>query len=741
MKRTLAFILCLVMLIGALASCNSDNGDTTGDTSAADAETTVADGTFTGDPIDVVVSNYTVIRSSNSSATVTAAAVQLKKDIDSLTGGSVKISEDWVRDESQIDDAAYEILVGTTNRKQSSEVAQKLSGAQFAIEVVGNKIVIIGSNDYIVSDAVNYFVENYVKPTAGDGKFTLPGIVTYLSDEYKLINLIENKKCLYSVVYNDKLDNTADDNGIVDYQVELAKKVREKLMKLTDAQVTIATDWAKSGTDTTGLYEILIGTTTRPESAQARAQYGVNEYGVSIIGNKIVVTGWNEESIGLAVDLFIKLLESSVSTAADGSKNISFLENTTASNKYDKWAVNIPEFEGGTLYGCVTCNHDDMQYYYTDTTEAAFSAYRTKLEGAGYKLYSENKIDGNLFATYTNSSTMVHAYYVKNENAVRIITGSNTDTAKLPDVVDGPEQYTKITESKITQMTLDYESGNFGMCYIITLEDGSFIVFDSGGNSSVDHVRLYNLLCKLNERPDGKIVIAAWILTHSHWDHFMSFYNVCMTYGSNITIERYIANVPDSVIYHNSNNPNLYMENGYFDRASQAVGGIKLIKPYTGMKFWIRNAQIEVLYTHEALYPTLLHTFNDSTMVTKMNIAGQNIVWLGDVQSEGSRVMCNMYDASVFKSDIVQVAHHGHTGATKEVYKRIDPAIALWPTDAATFKSQTSGDTSGYKGVDLYLAKSLNVVDIFVADPDNICITLPYTPGSGAYKTIDVPVG
>ncbi len=742
MKRSLALILCLVMLIGVLAACNSDEQGTPDDTSVSEVETTVSDGTVTGDPIEVVVNNYTIIRSSNSSATLTASAVQLKKDIDSLTGGKIGISEDWVRDESQIDDAAYEILVGTTNRKQSTEVAQKLTGAQYAIEVVGNKIVITGTNDYIVSDAVNYFIENYVKPTAGDGKFTLPGVVTYVSEEYKLINLIENKKCLYSVVYNDKLDNTSDDNGKVDYQVELAKTVREKIIKLTNAQVTIATDWAKSGTDTSDLYEILIGTTERPESAQARAQYGVNEYGISIIGNKIVVTGWNEKSIGLAVDLFLKLLESSVSTSADGGKTISFLENTKASSKYEKWSTDIPEFEGGTLYGCVTCNNDDMQYYYTDTTEAAFGAYRQKLEGAGYKLYSENNIGGNLFATYTNNSTMVHTYYVKNDNAVRIITGSNVGDPALPDVVSGPEQYTKITESKITQMTLHYESGNFGMCYIVTLEDGSFIVFDGGGSTGgVDHIRLYNLLNKLNERPDGKIVIAAWILTHSHWDHFMGFYNLCTTYGSQIKVERYIANVPDSTVYHNSGNPNLYMENGSFDRAAQAVGGIKLIKPYTGMKFWIRNAEIEVLYSHEALYPTLLHTFNDSTMVTKMKLAGQTIAWLGDVQAEGSRVMCDMYDASVFKSDIVQVAHHGHTGATKEVYKRIDAAIALWPTDAKTYANQTSGDTSGYKGVDYYLAKNLNVVDIFVADPDNICITLPYTPGSGAYKVIDVPAG
>ena len=727
MKRSLALMLCFVMLVGALVSCNEDAPD---------------DSSLTEDSIDVVVNNYTIIRPSNASPTLIAAAVQLKKGIDSLTGGKVGLSEDWVRDESEIDEAAYEILVGSTNRKQSAEEAQKLSGARYAIEMVGNKIVITGTNDYMISDAVDYFIENYVKPTAGNGKFTLPDAFAYISDEYKTINLIKDKKCIYNVVYNDKLDNKADDNGVVDYQVQLAKDVRDKIMKLTDAKVSIATDWVKSGTDTFDLYEILIGTTERPETAQARAQYGVNEYGVSIIGNKIVVTGWNEKAIGLAVDLFVELLESSVSTAADGAKIISFLENTKAGGKYDKWSVDIPQFEGGTLYGCVTCNHDDMQYYYTDVAEEAFVAYRAKLEGVGYKLYSENNISGNLFATYTNSSTMIHVYYVKNDNAVRIITGSNAGEPYLPDAVDGPEQYTKITESKITQMTLDYASGNFGMCYIVTLEDGSFIVFDGGGSTgAIDHIRLYNLLNKINERPDGKIVIAAWIVTHGHWDHFKVFYNLCMTYGAQLKVERCIANIPDSTVYHNSNNPNFYMENGDYDKAAQAVGGIKLIKPYTGMKFWIRNAEIQVLYTHEALYPTLLHTFNDSTMVTKMKLAGQDIVWLGDVQSGGSRVMCNMYDEGVFKSDIVQVAHHGYDGATKEVYKRIDPAIALWPTDTGSYDKQTSGDTSGYMGVDSYLVRSLNVVDIFVADPDNISITLPYTPGSNEYRIIDVPAG
>ena len=32
------------------------------------------------------------------------------------------------------------------------------------------------------------------------------------------------------------------------------------------------------------------------------------------------------------------------------------------------------------------------------------------------------------------------------------------------------------------------------------------------------------------------------------------------------------------------------------------------------------------------------------------------------------------------KSDIVQMAHHGQNGATKELYEQINPTICMWPT-------------------------------------------------------------
>ena len=56
-----------------------------------------------------------------------------------------------------------------------------------------------------------------------------------------------------------------------------------------------------------------------------------------------------------------------------------------------------------------------------------------------------------------------------------------------------------------------------GQGQLFTLADGSFILVD-GGHQTYDAEQVYRAMKYLNERPDGKIVIAAWILTHDHRD-------------------------------------------------------------------------------------------------------------------------------------------------------------------------------------------------------------------------------
>ncbi|MBO7376037.1 MAG: hypothetical protein J6V01_02935, partial [Clostridia bacterium] len=320
----------------------------------------------------------------------------------------------------------------------------------------------------------------------------------------------------------------------------------------------------------------------------------------------------------------------------------------------------------------------------------------------------------------------LHVIFVPKDKTVRIISapaGSYT----LPEytTAESVPTFVKITEPKITQLSFNYSAGNFGMCYIITLSDGSFIVFDGGGyNASYgDDARLFNALKGLNKRTDGKIVIAAWIVTHEHWDHFMNFCTMANAHTSQIVIERCYFNFPAAAGVTNSNNPNYYYSRN-FPAMSTAYGGLVTVKLHTGMKFWIRDAEFEVLSTQEDIYPGRCNYFNETTTVTRMKLGGNTVMWLGDAKNYASKVLINRY-GNYIESDIVQVAHHGYDGIQQGAYVLMNPKTLLWPTSSENFESQITGKTYS---VDKYLYDKVGRNNIIVADKVKT-ITLPFTNG------------
>ena len=83
--------------------------------------------------------------------------------------------------------------------------------------------------------------------------------------------------------------------------------------------------------------------------------------------------------------------------------------------------------------------------------------------------------------------------------------------------------YTALTSPKLimigrrfsnTSMYLGVDSGAGLMCFVIQLSDGRFIVIDGGVATDAFAQAIYASL--LNNAPDkDKIIIAAWIMTHS----------------------------------------------------------------------------------------------------------------------------------------------------------------------------------------------------------------------------------
>ena len=53
------------------------------------------------------------------------------------------------------------------------------------------------------------------------------------------------------------------------------------------------------------------------------------------------------------------------------------------------------------------------------------------------------------------------------------------------------------------------------------------------------------------------------------------------------------------------------------------------------------------------------------------------------------------YAASILKSDVMQVIHHGLAGGDKKIYQVVDPDICLWPTHYERFSGNYDSDGDG----------------------------------------------
>ena len=85
--------------------------------------------------------------------------------------------------------------------------------------------------------------------------------------------------------------------------------------------------------------------------------------------------------------------------------------------------------------------------------------------------------------------------------------------------------------------------------------------------------------------------------------------------------------------------------------------------------------KIEFLYSyHDGLYSNLM---NDSSLVFKITGKEKSVLFLGDLGPEGGDYLYRE-NRDNLKSDIVQMAHHGHMNVSLEVYAKINPKICLW---------------------------------------------------------------
>ena len=278
------------------------------------------------------LSAYKVVRPEKASARLRTAAIEVRRSLYAFNADAV-IEEDWLPPDTAPDDAAFEILIGATNRPQSAEAlnaAGENGSAQYVIAVIGNKIVINGTNEDAVILGAEYFIESLIPAAADGGRLELDVGYRHMSDPLAVANVVEGGKCTYTVVYREGLDSTAkaDTSDRTDYVVSKANEIREMFASHLGEKPAISDDWVKPGTDTSAMREILVGSVDRAEYGEFLSTLAYNEYGYAVKGSKIIIAGWNDTDVGLAADMFIKNVvgligsDTSIISLIDGSRYV-----------------------------------------------------------------------------------------------------------------------------------------------------------------------------------------------------------------------------------------------------------------------------------------------------------------------------------------------------------------------------------------------------------------------------------
>ena len=471
--------------------------------------------------------------------------------------------------------------------------------------------------------------------------------------------------------------------------------------------------------------EIVVGNTGYSETKEVSEDIGYSEGIIRIVGSKVIILGSDEESYDTLVQRFAIALNN----GKDKDKNIKIATDYTISVSTNELVASLPIVKDMSPSYIKDAGDDSYVLMFSNATLNAVEGYISSLASHGYSEYASNTIDNNRYYTYTNSDNVVNIAFTGYNKEMKVIVERQTDTA-LP-TRESDNKWTAVSgvTTTLSQLGLYYETDGRvvadpqnsnnpyfnGMSYVIRLKDGSFIVIDGGHSKSIDSTRLYNVMKKQAPDPDN-IVIAAWFFTHGHSDHTGFFASFCQRYASKVKVEQFVYNFPSV---------------NEIDDADQARAdgtvakyfkNVPVVKAHPGQVFYIRNSKITVLYTNDLwVYGKQeLKTANEASLVFTVELEGKKFMVLGDYYDDLG-ILRSLYSSSTFKSDIMQVSHHGISNCGTKLYPIIAPEWVLWPLGTDYVKEYNR--VISEHQMNAYM-KTMDKNKVFMAKDDIVILTL-----------------
>ena len=746
-------LLCLLLAMSILAGCkkNTENGQTGTQKRPTDGEE-VAPETPEEQTAGPAAYDVVYVPSENDTTILATMAETLAARLTALTGLTCR-AKDVAHISSDPD--AHEILIGKVSaREESVNAYNSIAGTGYTISESGNKICVVGSDHLCTIWALQVFLDEYITDSATAPVAPVGQAVKVDNRETVTVADAVNGGLLPIVYGSDSWASTehADpyfrslygSSDMRSYPVKIAGKVFERLKALT-AGYDYQFEQKSDATAAAG-GEFLVGITNRAVGRAFLSELKGNECGFFVGGGSVALASFSDIALSVAYDGLFNDLIKEASKVENGVYRLSFPDGFKVKKTYNEnWVVDFPkpEGEGISLYNTMDDSEDCLQYLYRGegVGHEAFDAYVSRLTQSGYTILTQNTMAENKFATLVNNAAGVMlsvAYdafahkgeYNYNENPVfddddednydynamyqkclRVVSCSTSNpkvTVPGSDVLTKPTSWNKVTDTSITAVEVMY----VGYGYLIVLEDGRFIMLDGGGipdsskgGATAANSALYALMKSryraiygTDPTEEQPIVIAAWVITHSHGDHYGVPCSFLDTYGkSTVQLQYLVGNWPASNAGYTLNGTdNGYMTKTGINRILTACPSARFLKVHTGQTYYFANIKIDVLMTPEDHNPFHIDNSNDANSVLRFCAYSSptddepyKMIWLGDSNRQQSRWLCAMY-GDFLRTDMVSLGHHGNVGCDIELYDTMQPTVAWFPHNSSVFNTYLS---------------------------------------------------
>lgn len=256
----------------------------------------------------------------------------------------------------------------------------------------------------------------------------------------------------------------------------------------------------------------------------------------------------------------------------------------------------------------------------------------------------KNKLNKNIFITITLSVILLIVFTIITINLSKI---NGTKQTKL--------------------IGLSPQTSRQMMGYIIKTKKGKTIVIDGGTTNDTENLMKYIEI--YNNKVDY------WFITHAHDDHAGAFTEIVN--NTDVRIDNIYISLNEYDWYEQNEPDRAEFSKKLIDTVNSKKIKKNVHVPRLNEKIKIDNLKAEILGIRN---PELTENpGNEQSMVIKFDTGKETLLILGDTGEKSSKKLLETQRENL-KSDIVQMAHHGQQGATKELYEAVQPKICLWPT-------------------------------------------------------------